>query len=389
MAGSSNGLVMLIESRILRAGTLVAAVFSMAGESPVSAQQQPKFVSQAKLVAGGRIVAGGDKGPAYQEYLQDFYGTIIETIESNEMRRRALDRTRALHPDLKESEVETKVTQNKGSAIFNVRALGTDPKYTRVFLDSLLDEFIGFRNQIREQQKNKALTKLAEDVVRREKNLQERQDKLTAFFKANNTAGIATVCNILKEAMKEGMLGKMQGEEQLKALERSLTDILGALEERERKGAAATGLTRLETDYLKNRLELVRLVGEKTFLTQQVGASDPKVTELGQRIARLEAVIQAEEKEVSEGLRRAITNRKAENADLAKQLETQQSEAQELAGKIATHEALEKDYQVSKRAYDEILDLVRKLPMNCDELTSDTVTVMERASAALEEQKKP
>ena len=114
----------------------------------------------------------------YQDYLQDFYGTIIETLESREIRRRAVDRVRALYPDMKEVDVDIQVSQIRGSAVFDVRATGVEPKYTRVFLDALLDEFVAFRNQIREQQRNKALTTLAEDVVRREKNLQVKLDKL-------------------------------------------------------------------------------------------------------------------------------------------------------------------------------------------------------------------
>lgn len=105
------------------------------------------FISLAKLVAGERT-AGGSQGVGlpFQEHLKGFYGAIIETIESAEIRRRARDRVRALHPELKECEVEVQASQNKGSAIFNIRAFGTEPKYTRVFLDALLDEFMAFRS---------------------------------------------------------------------------------------------------------------------------------------------------------------------------------------------------------------------------------------------------
>jgi len=96
-------------------------------------------------VAGGQIVTN--------ETITDFYGTITETIESAEMKRRALERVRALNPELKDKEcdVEIRVAQTRGSAIFNIIATGSEPKYTRIFLDALLDEFIAFRQSIREQ----------------------------------------------------------------------------------------------------------------------------------------------------------------------------------------------------------------------------------------------
>lgn len=65
-----------------------------------------EFRSIAKLVAGGSMVQTDEcfVGP-----VQDFYGTIIETIESAEMKRRSYERVRALNPELKESEVQIRV----------------------------------------------------------------------------------------------------------------------------------------------------------------------------------------------------------------------------------------------------------------------------------------
>lgn len=108
-----------------------------------------EFRSLAKLVAGGQILF--NDSPDWREQRQDFYGTIIETVESAEMKRRALERVRALEPDLIEVDVAIRVTQLKDTAIFNILATGSEPKYTRAFLDALLDEFIAFRQRIRQQ----------------------------------------------------------------------------------------------------------------------------------------------------------------------------------------------------------------------------------------------
>ncbi len=359
-------------------------------------QKPPTYISLAKLVAGGRMVGpGGASGAGiqYQEYLQDFYGTIIETVESSEMRRRALDRVRALHPDMKESEVEIEVSQNNGSAIFNVRATGTEPKYTRVFLDALLDEFLAFRNQIRETQRNKALTTLAEDVVRREKNLQEKQDKLTSFEKANNIVLLQGATNAAAKALDQLTLERTAGETQTATFELALTDIPGALQELDRRtgggesnqGAGSSpGLTRTENDYLQNKLELIKLGGEKEALIKQSGESDPKMAEIVRNIGKLEAVLQFEEKQVADGLRRAIESNKARIKSIDLQIKIKETEAIDLGSKIATHEGLEKDYNDSKKAYDDILDLVRRFTVG-EELTSDHVTIMERASGAVED----
>lgn len=130
-----------------------------------------EFRSLAKLVAGGQIVS--NENIAWREQQEDFYGTIIETIESAEMKRRALERVRALNPNLKDCDVDIRVARTKGSAIFNILATGPEPKYTRIFLDALLDEFIAFRQSIREQAQGKVLQQFLQEVVTRQKRMED------------------------------------------------------------------------------------------------------------------------------------------------------------------------------------------------------------------------
>ena len=180
-------------------------------------QKPQEYISLAKLVAGGRMVLSTQGAPQYQDYLQDFYGTIIETLESAAMRRQAIERTRLLNPYLKECNVDVHVTQNKGSAIFNIAAIGNEPKFTRVFLDSLLDEFRAFRDQIREGQRNRALTALAEDVVKREERLKELRDKLTNAQKSGalvNATKLDGLTGALKELVsRQAILSSAQSDE--------------------------------------------------------------------------------------------------------------------------------------------------------------------------------
>jgi len=129
----------------------------------------------------------------WQDQKNDFYGTIIETLESAEMKKRALNRVHALHPELKDTKanVETRVAQAKDSAIFNVFATGEEPKFTKIFLDALLDEFIAFRQQIRAQGLERALNTFTEAVVKKSQELQVKTEKLEAFRKANNSVVLA------------------------------------------------------------------------------------------------------------------------------------------------------------------------------------------------------
>lgn len=359
----------------------------------VSCKQQPAaYISIAKLVAGGRMVGAGSGagiGIQYQDYLQDFYGTIIETLESSEMRRRALDRVRALHPEIKESDVSISARQAKGSAIFNVVATGQEPKYTRIFLDALLDEFIAFRNQIREQQRNKALTTLAEDVVRREKALQEKQDKIVAFEKDNNVVALTQANNYLAQALVKL---RCEREEQLATIDEisaTLENLSAGLRQRERTArhatsAAGTGLTRLEDDFLEKEQALFTSRAELAFTGKKKGPADAKTVELTEAVERQEVVLKKVEDQIKieTKLDQQATEKRADA--LEKLIKVREAEAQDVAGKLAEHDKFKKDYEDSKKAYDEILDLVRRFTVS-EDMTSDHVTIMERASAAVED----
>lgn len=356
-------------------------------------QKAPSYISLAKLVAGGRMVRpGGASEIQYQDYLQDFYGTIIETIESSEMRRRALDRVRALHPDMRGTDVAIQVSQNKGSAIFNVRATGTEPKFTRIFLDALLDEFVAFRSAIREQQRNKALTALAEDVVRREKALQDKSAKLAEFEKKNNVVVLQTTSNVVAQQYRRLVEERDEGMVRITDLNLAAQDIPMALHEIERglRGAddsrtekGRAGLTLTETDYLQNKLALIKLKAEKDRLSKPAGADDSKLAEVTGEIAKLDSLIQLEEKEVAEGFKRSASNLQMRVKSLDAQIEDAKKQASDSGAKLATYEMLKRDQSEVKKAYDELLELVRRFTVG-EDMTSDHVTIMERASGPVE-----
>ena len=128
-----------------------------------------EFRSLAKLVEAGRFYEPPSNG---RDQQANFYGTIIETLESAELKRRALERVRALNPDLLEVDVEIRVVQTKGSGIFNVLSTGPEPKYTKIFLDALLDEFMAFRQKIGEQAGGTGLQEFLEAVASQQKMME-------------------------------------------------------------------------------------------------------------------------------------------------------------------------------------------------------------------------
>lgn len=378
--------------------TGAAMIFMLAGMSCIvltgCKRQAPQYVSQAKLVAGGRLVSGQSAGPQYKDYLQDFYGTIIETLESSEMRRRALDRVRALNPELKESAVEVKVTQSEASAIFQIAATSPDPKFTRIFLDALLDEFRALREQAREQQRNQALTALAEDVVKREKAVKDKSAKIQDFQKHNNIIVLGNRQNQMAEMLKAVTLEKNRLLLELTDLDAVVGNIDGAISAKRIGGGAErtsgtdsdtrnAGLMRAELDYLNTRSELAVSEVDLETLLESSKPDPEKVREATQRVARLKKLLAVYSSQV-------VATLKSRKADIERRLNLLQdkdneftSSAIEVGTGLAEHARLTKDYEDSDKAYKEMFDLISKFQVN-EDMTGDYITVMERASAPLE-----
>ena len=117
-----------------------------------------------------------------------FYRTVIKTFESPALFRQARERVNALHPELEKSDVEIRAVRTNGSSIFNILATGNEPKYTKIFLDALVDEFLAFRHSIYQQSQGAVIAPGMKDLASKYKavtpdylNLQERASTATEY----------------------------------------------------------------------------------------------------------------------------------------------------------------------------------------------------------------
>ena len=366
------------------------------------------YVSLAKLVAGGRMQMGGS-GVGYQEYLNDFYGTIIETIESSEMRKHALDRVRLLFPDLKEADVEVRVSQNKGSAIFNVAVIGSDREYSQVFLNALLDEFKAFREMNREQQRNKAVQALAEDVVKADKEVRENADKLASFEKLHNVVVISQNQNEAAQMLSQFNREREALRVHLTEVEMALKDVDAAMLQKEamasgqaqsgnnlqklQNDTAATdgslaqsslGLTNTERDYLEMKHSILLLTADRDELLRSYKPGHPAVIEMEDKISKQNGILATYQAGI-------LKEQKSQQANIVRKIEVldgkileKTQQATEVGALLAEHSRLRKNLEASENTHKEVFDLMHKFTVS-EDVQGDYVNTMERASKAVED----
>ena len=371
-----------------------------------------EFRSLAKLVAGGQMVL--DTSVSWREQQADFYGTIIETVESAEMKRRALERVRALNPDVKDSDVEIRVAQTKGSAIFNILATGSEPKYTRIFLDALLDEFISFRQSIREQAQGKVIQQFLSEVVTKQKFQDESLENLTKFKAANNILTITNGNNLAAQ-----FLGNLESQREaqrttLEDLRLAIANVNAAMEARERMlsaggapaGAGAAkvgestqpagsvktadtspgrnGMTMAEQDYLRTKSKITELRTKLDSLLIQFKAQHPMVQDVTEELAAQKALLTSYAEQIGQEMHTQMADIQRRVQVLDAQIAEKQKEALDLGSKIAEHNKLEKKAESAKMAYEKLFEKVEQI-QSAFSSQADYVAVQERATPASED----
>lgn len=359
---------------------LVAVALAVLAATKVEFKPKtPLYQSEAKLVAA---ISAQAAGANWEEQQADFYGTIIETLESAEMKRRALERTRVLNPNLEEKNVEIHVEQSKGSSTFRVQALGESGKYAKVFLDALVDEFMAFRQSIREQAVGKGMQKIRQEAVKAQKLMEEKMAELTEFQRTNNLMSLTNGNN--KAAQ---FLGKMQSqlEEQeamIEKLELELRSIPAAMTIDPTRLSIAQPLTQTEKDYVQTQSEVRRLDNELKYLLKSHKPDHPVVVEAKEKVAKSRFLLDALVAPLQEEMTQRLASSRRVLTVLKSQMAQKQEEALFMGSKIAQHDKLEKQAKAAREAYDKLYAQVKQGEGLIG--GTDYVAIQERATPAKE-----
>ncbi len=236
------GALLTLAAVTVALGILVATKVEFSPHKPV-------YQSTARLVAGGSVAMASNAD--WRDQMQDFYGTIIETVESELMRNKALERVRALHPNLVESAVDVRVAQAKNAAIFSVVATGADATFTKAFLDALLDEYVAFRQNLHQQTQGKAVTTFLQETAKQREIMEEKLTELGAFQAKHGLTQANTGSRVATEQLLSLSRQMLEIRASLAELQMEAANIPAHIAEAEAHATAAQPLTTAQDEYLK------------------------------------------------------------------------------------------------------------------------------------------
>jgi hypothetical protein len=244
------------------------------------------YVSHAKLVSRPRPMAEKTRPEDYAAYLKDFFGSIEEELESAVMNQRATERVAALSLELQPTKITIEVRRDQNSFISDVKAAGAEPRYAKIFLDALMDEYMLFRENLAALVHQVATKAHAADVKARTEELIKAKAKLTAFDQRHSVPALEKG----RDDMGKSLVW-MNGEKLRLEMEMAKTKALtkARVSEAEEsiselnKEIAATKKMKAEADVLlTERRQLQGVVEVKAKALQAIRQSEHRLQEIRQ-----------------------------------------------------------------------------------------------------------
>jgi capsular exopolysaccharide synthesis family protein len=368
---------------------LLAAAASGAAYMYLSRQPQ-SYASNARMWVGGKMHIS--EGNFYSEEVMNFYGTQMELMESPLIAQRARARLQSLRPDDAPQRVRVKASQIPKASIFALTASGTDPEYTQTYLNTLMDEYLSYKREVRSALSGDTMTSVTNQLYEQERELRVAQESLHAFQSSNNVVALqelgATAARQLGTLnvtladlkLEYELLTKLSPDVAVQALPK--TEPQGGSADRKRIGVPPVAASGPSGEYLKAKEQVEMLRLEREERGRYWRPAHPKMQKLEEDIARSEKQLEFYRQQSGEQLAEAKHQLKLRMQALEDAIVDWEGRLQISNQRLADLKKYEVNVARAQGVFDRLQSLQQNLRMGSN-LEQETVAVLERATPAM------
>ena len=355
-------------------------------------QTPPSFESRSKMMLAGKLNIS--QSAVYSEDSVNFYGTQIQLMQSQEVRKSAEQLVRSTHPEMQPVMVEISVAQKPRTSIFDLVAIGSTPDYTQAYLNSVMQKYLDFKKGMRENQGSTVTTAITEQLIQVEKDLRGAEDEMIEFQKQNNIgfiqdegnsaaqyvirlnqqhAQLKTEYDLLSLLDLDQNLDRAQGKNDMPSAPNTQgTD--------DKPPGMAFSDVGPEGDYLKAKQSLQLLKAERETLSKDLRPRHPKIIKLNE-ITKQEKLIELYRQDTVEKLdtRRKSIGKQMEN--LQTNIREWETKALDLSQRLAQFNRIKGKAERLKTLYDRLTNSLKDVNVSQSVDSGDQVSIMEMASA--------
>ena len=350
------------------------------------------FLSTSKMMLAGKLNLS--QNAVYSEDTNNFYGTQIQLMQSDEVRNGAEAIVRSTHPELQPVKVQLSVSQRPRTSIFELEAVGTTPEYTQAYLNAAMQKYLDVKKGMRSEQGSHVTTAITEQLIQVEKDLRNGEDEMLEFQKENNIGFIQEEGN----SAAAYLVKLNQQYAQLKT-EYDLLSLLDLDQNLDRQrtnpkpaeaGASPEPNEGMpfsdvgpESEYLSAKQAVQLLKAERDTLSRDLRPKHPKIIKLNDDIDKQEKLIQLYRQDTVEKLetRRKSIGKQMEN--LQSNIKEWEKKALDLSQRLALFNRVKGKVDRLKTLYDRLTNNLKDIDVSQVVDAGDQVAIMENATTPI------
>lgn len=356
----------------------------------------PLFVSTAQMWETEKMKL--PEGDAFVED-QNYLGTQSELLRSARMRQLALERIRSTGTNSVPLDkmgqpvpVLLQVAPVPKSSIFTVKASSENQAFTQLYLDSLMNEYLAYKKNVRKEISGDTLASISDQVLRLRSTLTSDQDALNQFQKTNNLLMLEQ-----EGAIKSAYLAKLKTQLADYQLEYRLlestaleiesgklgnTNLGGALFESVRNGGANVNAPAVAVDQNAAYREVELLKLQRDRLGKNLRPKHPKIVKLNEDIERGESLINIYRQQDRDQIAATRQALEIKIAGTKSSIEEWEHKVTETNGRLAEGERLKANVARNQTLYDQLVGLLQNVDLRRN-IDQDTLAILEPASPAV------
>jgi polysaccharide biosynthesis transport protein len=356
-------------------------------------QRPPEYMSSGKMIVAGSMKI--PQGAIYSEETQNFYGTQVQLMQSNEVKHSAESLVRSAHPELQPVPVDIMVLQRPRTSIFELTAVGAAPDYTQAYLNAVMQKYLDFKRGMREERGHEVTTGITEQLIQVEKDLRNSEDELIEFQKQNNIGfiqeeGNSAAAYLVRLNQQYAQLKTEYDLLNLLDLDQNLDRAqskMDAAQNTQGPSADNQGLpfsdVGPEADYLKAKQQVQLLKAERETLSKDLRPNHPKILKLNDEITKQDKLIELFRADTLERLktRRESIGKQMEN--LQTNIKEWEAKALDLSQRLAQFNRIKGKVDRLKTLYDRLTGNLKDVDVSQVVGGEDQVSIMEMATGPI------
>jgi capsular exopolysaccharide synthesis family protein len=405
---------------------LVAIILGVGTQWLLLRRQAPSFASDGRMIVNVKISI--PNGNIYSEDAGNFFGTQVALMLSDSVVGRVKQRLAAAEPGLPQGPVDINVTLAPKTSIFNLRAVGPDPKYTQAYLQATMEEYINLKKDLLINASSATRSSIQDELVQMSLDLEKSKQEYLNFQTSNsvvflqenggNSAAdyLTSLTRQLAERRSElHLLTTLTLDENLERQQglfvqpNSTTPLnppnaaaaetavpvspIGAAAPLPEAGPAVDNylapnkntpprLGGFETAYLQTKQQLLMLKARRDELAQYLKPKHPDLIAINDEIASQERILDIFQAQSQEQLKNRQHTLELEIKDLESQVTEWEVKALDASKRLSEFEVLKENHQRLQAMYDQLLGTLQTLAVDKG-AGQEGVTILESATPGI------